>query len=494
MNARKIAVIGSGVAGWSLACVLGRVFTSSEVKIIFIDSEQVDRFAAEYAGSYIHDFNDMLGIALRDLLAETNSTLSYGVCFKNWAFSNQDFLMAESIFTRDENGINFPQIFAAAKKAGLTKNIDDLILPAVAAKLGRFGFPVKNSSSIYSDLQFGIHLDLEGYIRLMAKVALNMGVFHIKGCVATIDEMDTVGNVKSLVLDDGQKCSADLYIDCSHDGDLARKILAFPESSHLNAPELPRLIIGSMAPDAEFKPFTEWLGLGAGVAQIVPLREKKLIALHTTADINIFSEPVLHGLTINSSYHATSKNGNYCLNNPWVKNVVAMGKAAFDQPITPWGEFKWFRNQVVRFVELFIGFDVLEHSASEYNRLFLNEHALIIELSAITYFIGSGNNKLFADFFNDYSLLPEARHRLQLYSNAARHASISHQVFSPDQLDVFFLGSNIVPEWTEIRGDKNSENQLLKYCQHLYSLCQSAALNLPLYSECMHQYLLQKNK
>lgn len=494
MNSRTIAVIGSGVAGWSLACVLGRVFTSPEVKIIFLDNEQVDFFAAEYAASYIHDFNDMLGISLRDLIAETNSTLSYGTRFKNWAFSNQDFLMAESVFARDENGINFPQFFAAAKKAGLAKNFDDFILPAVAAKLGRFGFPIKNKSSIYSNLQFGINLDLQGYIRLMAKIALNIGVVHVKGRVATIDEIDNTGNVKTLVLEDGQKCSADLYIDCSHDGDLARKILAFPEGYHSNAPELPRLTIGSMAPDAEFKPLVDWLGVEGGVAQIIPLRHKKIIALHTTEEINVLSEPVLHGVTINSPCHVTSKKGNHCINKPWVANAVAMGPAAFCQPITPWGEFKWFRNQVVRFVELFMGFDVLEYCAGEYNRLCIEEHAMVKELSALTYFIGSANNKSFAEFFDNYPLLHEVRHRLQLYSNAARHTSINCQVVSSDQLDIFFLGSNILPEWTEVRVDKNPENQLLKYCQHLYSLSQSAALNLPLYAECMHQYLLQKNK
>ena len=60
MNTRTIVIIGSGVAGWSLACALGRFFVSSEIKIIFLDNEQADFFPAEYAGSYIHDFNDML--------------------------------------------------------------------------------------------------------------------------------------------------------------------------------------------------------------------------------------------------------------------------------------------------------------------------------------------------------------------------------------------------------------------------------------------------
>ncbi|WP_084127998.1 tryptophan 7-halogenase [Cellvibrio mixtus] len=489
MNTRTIVIIGSGVAGWSLACALGRFFVSSEIKIIFLDNEQADFFPAEYAGSYIHDFNDMLGISLRDILAETNSTLSYGNRFKQWAFSGQDFILTESFFPNDRSGINFSQIFSSAKKAGLAKNFDDFILPAVAAKLGRFGFPVKNENSVYSGLQFGINLDLNGYTRLIAKVALSLGVAHIKGRVIGIDETDSTGNVKSLILEYGQKCYADLYIDCSHNGDLVRKILIFPETGDSNAPGFSRLTVGSMAPDLKFKPVADWLGIDIGVAQIIPLREKKLVSLHLLSDLDVLSQSELQGLTVSGSYLSTPNNSNYFLNFPWVANVVAMGKAAFRQPVTPWGEFKWFRNQVVRFVELFMGFDVLQCCAGEYNRLSLDELVMIKELSALTYFVGGTNNKLFADYFNEHALSSEAKHRLQLYSDAARHAFVNDQVISLNQLDAFFLGSKIFPEWTRAQAAEKPENQLLTYFEHINSLTQSAALNLPLYSECIHQFL-----
>lgn len=494
MSARTIAVIGSGLAGWSLACALARVFGSLEVKIIFLDNEDADVFGAECAGEYIHNFNDMLGVSLSDLISKTNSTFSYGTRFKAWAFPSQDFILSESAGAKVEGGADAIQIFAAAKKLGLAKNIDDFSLPAIAAKLGRFGFPVKSVGSIYSNLQFGINLDLTGYTHLISSAALSIGVTHIKAHVSTSGQKDASGYLKSLRLENGQECFADVFIDCSREGDLVRNILAFPESLERNIPELPQLTFGSIDSDPEFKPCSEWLGLENGVAQIVPLKDRKAIALQSISNARAISMSELHGLSLTYSDRNISRGGNRYLKDFWIANVVAMGKAAFELPSTPWGEFKWFRNQVVRFIELFIDFDVLEGCASEYNRLSLQEYEFVSELVALTFFFGSANNKCFAEYFNCNPLVPEVQHRLKLFAEVGRHSTTSHQVISEGQLGAFFLGNNLIPAWTDVDYVKNWRGSILKYCESLYSLSQAAAYKLPIYSDFVHQYVLHNQK
>jgi len=269
---------------------------------------------------------------------------------------------------------------------------------------------------------------------------------------------------------------------------LVRKILTFSESTNPNIPELCQLTVGVMAPDSEFKPCSEWLGLGSGVAQIIPLRDRKLIALHMMSNERANDVSGLQGVSIKYS-----KSGNRYLNQFWVNNVVAMGRSAFELPITPWGEFKWFRNQVVRFIELFIDFDVLTCSASEYNRLSLIEYEMISEMTAMNFFLGRAN-KDFVDFFNENPPLPELQHRLKLFSEVGRHSSTSDQVISESRLGAFFLGNNIIPNWSDIDLVKNPEGLILNYCQNLYSLSQAAANKLPSYSDFMQQYILHNQK
>lgn len=485
MSAKTIAVIGSGLAGWSLTGALARVFGALGVNIIFLDNGEPDVVEAECAGEYIHNFNELLGVSLSDIVSKTKSTFSYGTRFKGWAFPGQDFILADSACTKVDGRSDVLQIFAAARNMGLSKKIDEFSLPAVAARLGRFGFPVANVSSIFSSLQFGFNLDVEGYTRVIEEVALSCGVTHIRSRVSSSGEKDACGKLKTLKLANGQECSADLFIDCSSNGDLVRKILAFPENVEPSIPHLQQITSGAMNSDPEFRPCSEWLGVLDGVAQIIPLKDRKVFAIQRQSGGHEGEATTLSGSPM--TYSNTARGGdNRHLNDAWIANVVAMGKSAFLLPVTPWGEFKWLRNQVVRFIELFVDFDALEYCADEYNRLSLQEYGMVKELVALTFYSGCMNNNFLADHFNKNPLLSEIQHKLKLFTDVGRHSITSHQVVSESQLSMFFLGNNIIPVW--IDGVKSPATSLLEYCENLCSLTYAAAYKLPAYPDFMQQY------
>jgi len=83
---------------------------------------------------------------------------------------------------------------------------------------------------------------------------------------------------------------------------------------------------------------------------------------------------------------------------------------------------------------------------------------------------------------------------LKLFSEVGRHSSTSDQVISESRLGAFFLGNNIIPNWSDIDLVKNPEGLILNYCQNLYSLSQAAANKLPSYSDFMQQYILHNQK
>ncbi len=490
MKQWTIVVIGGGVAGWSVACALGRVFGAVGVKIIFIDNEKIDFVQAEQAGTYIHDFNAILGIPLFDLITKTQSTFSYGVRIKDWSFSSQDILLDESAYSSLKLDESLIDQYLILKQNGLQINIDDLSVVATTARAGRFSFPDNAKTSIFSELQFGLNLDLPGYTHLISQTALSSGVNHIKAQVTGCTKSQTNEVLQAVVLNSGQEVFADLFIDCSCDGDLVSKVLNVQEFSIPGIPEQPWTASGMVDPDVQFFPFAEWQGLGYGVANVFPLQEKTVLAMYAPQEKNIASFSGV--LSSNCKYESLYKKTNSCLSEFWRGNVLAMGKAAYSLPITPWGEFKWLRNQLVCFVELFGGFSSIEYCAKEYNRRMIEEYQSVLELVVLTYYVGAGGNKFYNEFFRDTPLMDEVQHRLQLFLDNARPPLTNHQVINNDQLRVFLIGSNIFPILNKANFTAESRRDIEGLVQKRFSMCHAAAQKIPLYSEFMQRYLRSK--
>ncbi len=111
------------------------------------------------------------------------------------------------------------------RRKGLAATLEDHSLAVVAARLGRFAPPATDLDSILSTYDHAWHWDGAAYRRLLRVAAERAGVTRIEGEVADVARRGSDGFIEAVVLADGRRLEADLFLDCTPEGALIEGVL-----------------------------------------------------------------------------------------------------------------------------------------------------------------------------------------------------------------------------------------------------------------------------
>ncbi len=147
-----------------------------------------------------------------------------------------------------------------------TGRYEDYSLAAVAGRLGRFAPPSEDSRSVLSTLSYGLHLDAAAYVAALRSAANR--VDHRVGEIAEVASAAD-GRIDAVVLADGERIVADLFIDVTPDG---RLIGATPDAAWIDESALPcdRLALREIDPRPNPAPLTEFEAIAEGWLRRVP--------------------------------------------------------------------------------------------------------------------------------------------------------------------------------------------------------------------------------
>lgn len=218
MKIKKIVVVGGGSAGWMTAAILIKSFPDKDISVI--ESPDIPRVGVgESTYDGINYFLEYLQIDRDDFFKYTDATVKVAIQFK-------DFYQ--------KNDVEFCYPFGSAYTGHTRFGVDDwyikknLYRDTPVTDLAESFFPsaflVKYNTLSDSDelLQYGYHPILGTALHFDAikfadwlknNYCLPKNVKHISKNVVSI-KTDENG-ISTLVLDDGEKQSADLYIDCT---------------------------------------------------------------------------------------------------------------------------------------------------------------------------------------------------------------------------------------------------------------------------------------
>ena len=233
---QDIVIVGGGTAGWMSACYLARAIELNSAnsklpppKITLLESADISTVGVgEGSTPYLRYFFDYLGINESAWMQHCNATYKMGISFEKWT-QNED-----SYFHPFFSSLDMPtadMYFSAVNKRRAGEACD--VNPShyfTAAQMVNEGITPQAISS-KAKLDYAYHFDAGLLGDFLKQYALQKGISYKIG---TVEEIVTdEARIKHIVLSNGEKLSADLFVDCSgFRGLLGKQALARPFKSY----------------------------------------------------------------------------------------------------------------------------------------------------------------------------------------------------------------------------------------------------------------------
>ena len=212
----RVLIVGGGTAGWMTAAALSRVLPPQLARIRLVESQEIGTVGVgEATVPHIRYFNARLGFDEADFMARTRATFKLGIEFRNWSRIGDSYIHPFGAFGRELGAVPFHQHWVRASAAGLARTIEDYSLPIMAARGCKFAHPDEDVRSDLATYSYAYQFDASLYAAYLRTYAEARGVVRSEGRIIDVERHPESGFVTSVLLEDGERIAADLYVDCS---------------------------------------------------------------------------------------------------------------------------------------------------------------------------------------------------------------------------------------------------------------------------------------
>jgi tryptophan 7-halogenase len=216
MAINHIVIVGGGTAGWMAAAALSKLRDGRPVEITLVESEQIGTVGVgEATIPPFLDFNRLLDIDEREMLAEVGGTFKLGIQFVNWGKLGDSYIHPFGNYGYQIEGVSFHHIWHRFQQSGDKRPIQAFNMETMAAYFGRFARTEDYQREDLPPINYAYHLDAGRYARYLRKYAEARGVIRKEGKVTDVALDSETGFVTAITTEDGSIINGDLFIDCS---------------------------------------------------------------------------------------------------------------------------------------------------------------------------------------------------------------------------------------------------------------------------------------
>ena len=216
MAINHIVIVGGGTAGWMAAAALSKLRAGRSVAITVVESEQIGTVGVgEATIPPFLDFNRLLDIDEREMLAEVGGSFKLGIQFVNWGKLGDSYIHPFGNYGYQMEGISFHHVWHRYQQAGDKRPIQVFNMETMAAHFGRFARTEDYQRDDLPPVNYAYHLDAGRYARYLRKYAETRGVERKEDKVTDVSVDSESGFVTAINTEDGTVINGDLFIDCS---------------------------------------------------------------------------------------------------------------------------------------------------------------------------------------------------------------------------------------------------------------------------------------
>ena len=445
----KVVVLGGGTAGWMSASLIKKLMGKS-VDVELVESENIASVGVgEATIPPIRLFNSVLGINEAEFLRETKATIKLGIKFENWKNTEESYFHTFGAAGKSLPFCHFHHYLKRAQDAGLKDNLWNYDLNYLCAIQGKFA-QIKSKDPII-DIPYAFHFDAGLYAQFLRKFSEKIGVKRIEGMVENVEQCQKTGNVKSLVLKDGEVIKGDLFIDCSgFRGLLIQQTLntGYEDWGHW----LPcdRAVAVPSKRFAETVPYTRSIAHAGGWQWRIPLQHRNGNGLvysskHYSDEqakalllANLESEPLAEPRVIKFTTGRRRKQ--------WHKNVIAIGlSSGFLEPLES-TSIHLIQSAIVRLIHMFPQKGISTAQVDEYNRQSKIEYEQIRDFIILHYHVNQRDDSQLWRDLREMDIPESLAEKIKLFKETGKIFREQNDLFNEGSWLQVMLGQGIEPE------------------------------------------------
>ena len=490
MSPFRIVIVGQGVAGAMAAAMFARMLNSDQFLVFSVPvngaDESVGSFGPiEVSDASIRNFHASLGLDDARLIRSTGASFGLGTSYVGWTEHHPEYFVPFGDIGAPVEGVAFHQHVMRLRAAGRDYRLGDFSVATQLARTGRFCRPSDDPNSPLSTFSYGLHLPKQPYARMLLDYAKHGGV-EARSSEFRSAELNADGQVIAVILDDGARIEADLFVDASGPSTLLASQIApasieswkawFPFDSTVHA-----TVAVPVAP----VPFNRVEAVPVGWRGSVP-------AMGRTGETLVYSSAQMSATDAAASLTSSVNGGIADITHrrfesgrrasPWNYNCIAIGAAAAQvEPLYP-GSLMLVQRSLGRLLRLFPGNGRCDALAAEYNRETINELDRYRDFVALRYLL---NGRAEAGWVEarEAEMSPELARKKQLYSSRGAVPLVDGDIFDEADWALLFDEHGVVPRRHDFLAEAIDEGRAAKLLDHMQHALADAASRQPLHGE-----------
>ncbi len=438
-------MVGAGIVGVSAAIAFTRALPQVRVSILEMPPDPA-ALADRLAGSLpaIDRFHAALGVDEVAFLDSGAATHRLGTRFERWSADGEPWYHVFGDYGLGTGPVAFHHLWTRARREKRGLAYHRYSMAALLAEAGKFVHPGQDPASPLSTYLYALRLDPDRYHAQLVARAQKLPVLYAQGEVASVQRRED-GGVAALLLKDGRRIEADLFIDCA--GPSAPVASAVCDRFEDWGESLPSdsLLLG-YGPAAQLSSCDLVAATGIGWRWACPLhgREMRGLAYASAVTGEARARRVLAcEAGIESAEAVTIRPGRRP--EPWVRNVLAIGDAAVAVDALEGANLHLAQNGILRALELLPGRDCHPLELREYNRRTEQETLRVRDFLALHY-LRSGRTK--GEFWQGLPgrKLPDSlAHTLEQFQARGRLPFYEEESFEKQSWLAVLLGMGVLP-------------------------------------------------